>query len=70
MSGKPLKLVVIAAVAVGLSACAATGPYRGRVLDADTKQPLVGAVVLVYWNRLTPGLGHGPVERFLDAEER
>jgi len=64
-----MKLVVIVAVALGLSACAASGPYRGRVVDAETKQPLVGAVVLVYWNRLTPGLGHGPVGRFLDAEE-
>jgi hypothetical protein len=64
-----MKLVIIGAVALGLSACAATGPYRGRVVDAETKQPLVGAVVLVYWNRLTPGLGHGPVERFLGADE-
>ena len=64
-----MTLVLIVAAALGLSACASTGPYRGRVVDAETKQPLVGAVVLVYWNRLTPGLGHGPVSAFLDAEE-
>jgi len=27
------------------------GPYRGRVIDADTKAPLVGAVVVAYWSR-------------------
>jgi hypothetical protein len=25
------------------------GPYRGRVIDAETKQPLEGAVVLGVW---------------------
>lgn len=47
----------------------AGGPYRGRVIDSETKQPIVGAVVLVYWQRLAPGIGHGPAEGFLDAEE-
>jgi hypothetical protein len=27
------------------------GPYRARVVDADTKAPLVGAVVVAYWSR-------------------
>ena len=27
------------------------GPYRGQVLDADTKTPLAGAVVAAYWVR-------------------
>jgi hypothetical protein len=27
------------------------GPYRGQVLDADTKAPLVGAVVVALWRR-------------------
>ena len=27
------------------------GPYRGQVLDADTKAPLAGAVVAAYWVR-------------------
>lgn len=30
------------------------GPYRGRVIDAETKQPLVGAVVLAIWQREIP----------------
>lgn len=27
------------------------GPYRGQVLDADTKAPLAGAVVVALWRR-------------------
>jgi hypothetical protein len=29
------------------------GPYRGRVVGADTKSPLSGAVVVAYWYRET-----------------
>lgn len=28
------------------------GPYRGRVIDADTRQPIAGAVVVARWTRL------------------
>jgi hypothetical protein len=27
------------------------GPYRGQVIDAETKAPLVGAVVVIHWRR-------------------
>jgi hypothetical protein len=27
------------------------GPYRGQVVDAETKAPLVGAVVVIHWLR-------------------
>ena len=27
------------------------GPYRGRVVDAETKQPIAGAVVVAVWSR-------------------
>lgn len=46
----------------------AGGPYKGKVIDAETKAPIIGAVVLAVWYRGAPGLGvssHG----FLDAEE-
>ncbi len=46
----------------------AGGPYKGKVIDAESKAPIVGAVVLAVWYRSAPGLGvssHG----FLDAEE-
>ena len=45
-----------------------SGPYRGRVVDADTKQPLAGAAVLAVWYWEGPGLGH-PREGFHDAVE-
>lgn len=44
--------------------------YQGKVIDAETKEPLVGAVVLAIWYREAPGLGgHGPVESYHDALE-
>jgi hypothetical protein len=71
-----MRLTLVTLVLVGLVVGAlppvdafADGPYRGRVIDAETKEPLVGAVVLVYWVRNAPGIGHGPAESFLGAEE-
>jgi hypothetical protein len=46
----------------------AGGPYKGKVIDAETKAPIVGAVVLAVWYRGAPGLGHAS-HGFLDAEE-
>lgn len=45
-----------------------SGPYRGRVVDAETQQPLAGAAVLAVWRWEGPGLGH-PSEGFHDALE-
>ena len=44
------------------------GPYRGRVVDAETKQPLAGAAVLAVWLWEGPGLGH-PREGLHDVLE-
>ena len=68
------RLTLVTVVGLVVAACLATdafaaGPYRGRVVDAETKDPLVGAAVLVYWIRNAPGIGHGPAESFLGAEE-
>ena len=55
-------------------ASAAKGPWRGQVLDAETKQPLEGVVVLAYWYRYRFELsqlvlgGHQTPE-FFDAVE-
>jgi len=54
-------------------ASAAKGPWRGQVLDAETKHPLEGVVVLAYWNRYRFSLaqlvvGHQTPE-FFDAVE-
>lgn len=45
------------------------GPYRGQLLDAETRQPLEGAVVLFYWERDVYGGAGGPVAFFLTAKE-
>ena len=44
------------------------GPWRGRVIDADTKQPIEGAVVALVWNRVYDcGVGRYPY--FQEARE-
>lgn len=54
-----------------LSSCYAAridGPYRGRVIDADTREPIEGVVVLGTWDRetITPG---GATHTYYDAME-
>jgi len=46
----------------------AGGPYRGRVIDSETKQPLEGAAVLAVWESVTPTIAD-QVHSYLDAEE-
>jgi hypothetical protein len=44
--------------------------YRGKVVDADTKQPLLGAVVLAVWYREAALFGgHGPAVDYHDSLE-
>lgn len=43
------------------------GPYRGKVIDAETKAPISGAVVLVYWYVDVPGFHM--TSKFYDARE-
>ncbi len=45
------------------------GPYRGQVLDAETRQPLEGVVVLFHWDHSVFGGPGGPKSRFLKAVE-
>lgn len=40
------------------------GPYRGRILDAETGEPIEGAVVAVIWDKQ-----RGRHQRFGDAQE-
>jgi len=46
----------------------AGGPYKGRVIDAETKAPIAGAAVLAVWYQHSPGIGSS-VDGYLDAEE-
>lgn len=45
-----------------------TGPYRGMVVDAKTKQPIAGVVVLAVWYYDVPGLVQ-TATRYHDALE-
>ncbi len=66
---RALGFLLIAAIAGGCGHLIYTsGPYRGRVIDAETRQPLAGAVVLAVWYWESFGLGH-PSEGFHDALE-
>jgi hypothetical protein len=46
----------------------AGGPYKGRVIDSETKQPLEGAAVIAVWESVTPTMAD-QVHSYLDAEE-
>jgi len=44
------------------------GPYRGTVVDADTRAPLAGAVVVAYWSRDRIYLFHSVNEHYAVRE--
>lgn len=44
------------------------GPYEGRVIDKDTRQPIEGAVVHGTWYRAHPGPG-GASHSYYDSKE-
>jgi hypothetical protein len=62
-----LPLVLALAVPIEAGARERWGPFRGTVVDGDTGEPIVGAVVLVTWWELH-GIGFIG-ERFFDARE-
>jgi hypothetical protein len=69
---KYLKLILLLSVFSLLSSGCAIyhhyGPYYGKVVDADTKQPLEGAAVLAVYYTQSYGPG-GSVSHFLDSQE-
>src|SRR5688572_26489568 len=77
MEGGGVRRVIVfglAIFAVSLGGCAGrvfypSGPFSGRVIDAETRQPLTGAAVVAVWYREAPGIGHY-VEALHDATER
>ena len=44
------------------------GPYEGKVVDADTREPIEGVVILGTWHKKTPTVA-GSVSSFYDAYE-
>ncbi|MGC2424562.1 MAG: carboxypeptidase-like regulatory domain-containing protein [Nitrospirota bacterium] len=45
------------------------GPWHGKVIDAETKQPIEGAVVVAIFKKSSFALGSGPVDSFADTKE-
>lgn len=69
---RPLSLALAMLFAASLTGCTIThrfGPYLGRVVDAQTGEPLEGAVVLIHFNTKEYTLGGGPRSSFVDALE-
>ena len=54
-------------IGAGASARAA-GPWRAQIVDAETKQPLEGIIVVAVWWKLTGGPG-GWSSQYYDSEE-
>lgn len=44
------------------------GPWNAQIIDAETKQPLGGAVVLAWWTRHVRSFG-GPSSEYYDSQE-
>jgi hypothetical protein len=63
-----LVLVVSLTGACGGHLIYPSGPYRGRVIDADTGQPLAGAVVVARWFLEHPLAVHGTATAY-DVDE-
>jgi hypothetical protein len=66
-----LQLLLIATLSLCTSCvsyCRIDGPYEGKVIDAETKQPLEGVVVLGVWNKVQNTVA-GPTGEFYDSVE-
>jgi hypothetical protein len=63
-----LMLCAVLAMHVSLVGAEAAGPWQAQLVDAETKQPLAGVVVLAWWTRSVRSLG-GPSEDYRDSQE-
>lgn len=63
-----LSLMIVLLTAVG---CAGfiQGPFSGKVIDAETKEPIEGVVVIVVWRKAIYGSPGGPSTYFHEAKE-
>lgn len=65
-----LLTLLIAAISAGVwpARGEAAGPWKAQVVDAETRQPLEGVVVLAMWTRHVRTFG-GPSQEYYDSEE-
>jgi hypothetical protein len=64
---KPIKIIVLASIVIAsIVALSEAGwiiyhkpVFQGKVIDAETKEPLEGAVAVVTYNKKIMGFGHG-----------
>ena len=68
MKKRSLFFIVAFILLIPASACYAAGPWCGKVIDAETKQPIEGAAVVAVWEKNISGPA-GTLQYFLDAEE-
>jgi len=62
-------IIIGMVILIAVTCTYAKGPWRGRVIDAETKQPIEGASVVAVWEKEWAGLGAGAISKFLDANE-
>ena len=66
------KLLLMAVLLLLFSGCVSLvyyeGDYHGKVIDAETLQPIEGAVVMAVWSKMY-GTAGGPVYDYYDARE-
>lgn len=68
---KLIKILIISLLALPIMSCAVVhhyGAYYGKVVDAETKEPLEGAAVVAVYKTQQYGFA-GPIARFADAQE-
>ncbi len=71
---RTLLIIILASLVMSVTSCYGfavirkDGPYEGRIIDADTGEPIEGVVVLGVWYKQHPGPG-GAVSEYYDAME-
>jgi hypothetical protein len=65
---KVVLFLLLVVISVACSPIRYDGPYKGRVIDAETRQPIESAVVLGVWYKELPSPG-GSVGSYFDAQE-
>jgi len=68
MSLRATIVIISLLLLVSQSACAADRTFQGKVIDADTLEPIEGAVVVAIWRKTRAGIA-GADTRFKDAKE-